>query len=90
MLRIREKERRNQEALQEKDKFPENTPLFAEPYKVMVAECVVEGEEESGLGWKQRAVASAYAIADLSMIHANTASSHLLNLNSSEYVLKAL
>ncbi|NXT49121.1 AFF1 protein, partial [Pluvianellus socialis] len=33
LLRIREKERRNQEALQEKDKFPENTPLFAEPYK---------------------------------------------------------
>ncbi|KAM9263695.1 AF4/FMR2 family member 1 isoform 2-T2 [Cariama cristata] len=33
LLRIREKERRNQEALQEKDKFPEKTPLFAEPYK---------------------------------------------------------
>ncbi|XP_071609710.1 AF4/FMR2 family member 1 isoform X3 [Heliangelus exortis] len=33
LLRIREKERRNQEALQEKDKFPEKIPLFAEPYK---------------------------------------------------------
>ncbi|NXW55592.1 AFF1 protein, partial [Eurystomus gularis] len=33
LLRIREKERRNQEALQEKDKFPDKTPLFAEPYK---------------------------------------------------------
>ncbi|KAM6362636.1 AF4/FMR2 family member 1 isoform 2-T2 [Alca torda] len=33
LLRIREKERRNQEALQDKDKFPEKTPLFAEPYK---------------------------------------------------------
>ncbi|KAM6261541.1 AF4/FMR2 family member 1 isoform 1-T1 [Porphyrio hochstetteri] len=33
LLRIREKERRNQEALQEKDRFPEKTPLFAEPYK---------------------------------------------------------
>uniref|UniRef100_A0A8D0FYX0 AF4/FMR2 family member 1 n=1 Tax=Strix occidentalis caurina TaxID=311401 RepID=A0A8D0FYX0_STROC len=35
LLRIRERERRNQEALQEKDRFPEKTPLFAEPYKVM-------------------------------------------------------
>ncbi|XP_014805368.1 PREDICTED: AF4/FMR2 family member 1 isoform X1 [Calidris pugnax] len=33
LLRIREKERRNQEALQERDKFLEKTPLFAEPYK---------------------------------------------------------
>ncbi|XP_061847965.1 AF4/FMR2 family member 1 isoform X2 [Colius striatus] len=33
LLRIRERERRNQEALQEKDKFPQKTPLFAEPYK---------------------------------------------------------
>lgn len=90
MLRIREKERRNQEALQAKDKFPEKTPLFAEPYKVMVGGCVVAGEEERGLGWKRRAVASAYGIVDLSMIRAITASSHLLNLNSSEYVLTAL
>uniref|UniRef100_A0A663LY11 AF4/FMR2 family member 1 n=1 Tax=Athene cunicularia TaxID=194338 RepID=A0A663LY11_ATHCN len=35
LLRMRERERRNQEALQEKDRFPEKTPLFAEPYKVM-------------------------------------------------------
>ncbi|XP_059578254.1 AF4/FMR2 family member 1 isoform X2 [Alligator mississippiensis] len=33
LLRIRERERRNQEALQERDTFPENIPLFAEPYK---------------------------------------------------------
>ncbi|KAM6075743.1 AF4/FMR2 family member 1 isoform 4-T4 [Chlamydotis macqueenii] len=33
LLRIREKERRNQEALQEKDRFLQKTPLFAEPYK---------------------------------------------------------
>ncbi|NWI09946.1 AFF1 protein, partial [Crypturellus soui] len=33
LLRIRERERRNQEALQERDTFPENAPLFAEPYK---------------------------------------------------------
>ncbi|NXF38854.1 AFF1 protein, partial [Nyctibius bracteatus] len=33
LLRIREKERRNQEALQEKDRLPKKTPLFAEPYK---------------------------------------------------------
>ncbi|NWH56745.1 AFF1 protein, partial [Geococcyx californianus] len=33
LLRIRERERRNQEALQEKDKVPNKTPLFAEPYK---------------------------------------------------------
>ncbi|KAM6346717.1 AF4/FMR2 family member 1 isoform 2-T2 [Podargus strigoides] len=32
LLRIREKERRNQEALQGKDKFPK-TPVFPEPYK---------------------------------------------------------
>ncbi|XP_065592705.1 AF4/FMR2 family member 1 isoform X1 [Cyrtonyx montezumae] len=33
LLRIQERQRRNQEALQEKDKFSENTPLFPEPYK---------------------------------------------------------
>ncbi|NXI34236.1 AFF1 protein, partial [Galbula dea] len=33
LLRIRERERRNQEALQDKDKLPEKTPLFPEPYK---------------------------------------------------------
>ncbi|XP_074849761.1 AF4/FMR2 family member 1 isoform X2 [Carettochelys insculpta] len=34
LLRIRERERRNQEALQERDPFLENAPLFAEPYKI--------------------------------------------------------
>uniref|UniRef100_A0A3P8YXW8 AF4/FMR2 C-terminal homology domain-containing protein n=1 Tax=Esox lucius TaxID=8010 RepID=A0A3P8YXW8_ESOLU len=33
LLRIREWERRNQEALQEKEFFQENIPLFGEPYK---------------------------------------------------------
>ncbi|CAO2639145.1 AF4/FMR2 family member 1 [Lemmus lemmus] len=33
LLRIREKERRNQEAHQEKEVFAEKTPLFGEPYK---------------------------------------------------------
>ncbi|XP_034626597.1 AF4/FMR2 family member 1 isoform X4 [Trachemys scripta elegans] len=33
LLRIRERERRNQEALQERETYPENAPLFAEPYK---------------------------------------------------------
>ncbi|XP_067413233.1 AF4/FMR2 family member 1 isoform X2 [Emydura macquarii macquarii] len=33
LLRIRERERRNQEALQERETFSENAPLFAEPYK---------------------------------------------------------
>ncbi|XP_007495990.1 AF4/FMR2 family member 1 isoform X2 [Monodelphis domestica] len=33
LLRIREKERRNQEVHQEKKFFPVNTPLFGEPYK---------------------------------------------------------
>uniref|UniRef100_A0A8C7TES0 AF4/FMR2 C-terminal homology domain-containing protein n=1 Tax=Oncorhynchus mykiss TaxID=8022 RepID=A0A8C7TES0_ONCMY len=34
LLRIREWERRNQEALQEKEFYQENVPLFGEPYKV--------------------------------------------------------
>ncbi|NXE92522.1 AFF1 protein, partial [Menura novaehollandiae] len=33
LLRIREKERRSQEALEDKKQFFEKTPLFAEPYK---------------------------------------------------------
>uniref|UniRef100_A0A673U438 AF4/FMR2 family member 1 n=1 Tax=Suricata suricatta TaxID=37032 RepID=A0A673U438_SURSU len=33
LLRIREKERRNQEAHQEKEAFPEKIPLFGAPYK---------------------------------------------------------
>ncbi|XP_062964817.1 AF4/FMR2 family member 1 isoform X3 [Cynocephalus volans] len=33
LLQIREKERRNQEAHQEKEAFPEKIPLFGEPYK---------------------------------------------------------
>ncbi|XP_017496632.3 AF4/FMR2 family member 1 isoform X2 [Manis javanica] len=33
LLRIREKERRNQEAHPEKEAFPEKIPLFGEPYK---------------------------------------------------------
>ncbi|NXS88518.1 AFF1 protein, partial [Erpornis zantholeuca] len=33
LLRIREKERRSQEALEDKNQFSEKIPLFAEPYK---------------------------------------------------------
>ncbi|NXS30617.1 AFF1 protein, partial [Pomatostomus ruficeps] len=33
LLRIRERERRSQEALEDKKQFSEKTPLFAEPYK---------------------------------------------------------
>ncbi|KAM3938437.1 AF4/FMR2 family member 1 isoform 2-T2 [Leptodactylus fuscus] len=33
LLRIRERERRNQEVLQERDPFTDNAPLFPEPYK---------------------------------------------------------
>ncbi|NXM51678.1 AFF1 protein, partial [Gymnorhina tibicen] len=33
LLRIREKERRSQEALEDRKQFSEKTPLFAEPYK---------------------------------------------------------
>lgn len=58
MLRIREKERRSQEVLEDKKQFSEKTPLFAEPYKVMNGmECGGGGEEERGLGWRMRAVA---------------------------------
>lgn len=41
LLRIREKERRNQEAHQEKETFSEKIPLFGEPYKT------VKGDELS-------------------------------------------
>ncbi|XP_044159686.1 AF4/FMR2 family member 1 isoform X2 [Bufo gargarizans] len=33
LLRIRERERRNQEILQERDPYVDNAPLFSEPYK---------------------------------------------------------
>ncbi|XP_075716968.1 AF4/FMR2 family member 1 isoform X2 [Rhinoderma darwinii] len=33
LLRIRERERRNQEAIQERDTFVDNAPLFPEPFK---------------------------------------------------------
>ncbi|KAM6986267.1 AF4/FMR2 family member 1-like [Aplochiton taeniatus] len=33
LLRIRERERRNQETIQDKEIYPENVPLFREPYK---------------------------------------------------------
>lgn len=34
-LRIKERERRNQEIQQGEEAFPPNSPLFAEPYKVV-------------------------------------------------------
>lgn len=36
-LRIKERERRNQEIQQGEEAFPPNSPLFAEPYKVVSA-----------------------------------------------------
>nr|XP_033818728.1 AF4/FMR2 family member 1 isoform X2 [Geotrypetes seraphini] len=35
LLRLRERERRNQEALHERETFLDNAPLFAEPYKTV-------------------------------------------------------
>lgn len=40
VLRRKEWERRNQEALQDKELFQESTPLFGEPYKVNVNQSV--------------------------------------------------
>lgn len=89
MLRIREKERRSQEVLEDKKQFSEKTPLFAEPYKVMVW-----GVGEGKRGGKRvevgkKSCGSAWGVTDLS-INTNTASSHLLNFNSLEYVLESL
>lgn len=39
-LRIKERERRNQEIQQGEEAFPPNSPLFAEPYKVVSAELI--------------------------------------------------
>lgn len=50
---------------------------------------MVEGEEEI-VGVEEGSCGLYIQYRDLSTIRANTASSHLLNLNSSEYVLKAL
>lgn len=79
-LRILEQERRRRQAVPEEE-YPlsEKTPLFAKPYKVMGVGCRLEGQEEGDLGWDRRAVSSAWAVADLTPIHANTASSHLLH-----------
>lgn len=89
LLRARERERGIWEPRQEKNELPEKPPLFATPYKVMVGEGVMEGQEERRLGQKSRAVASASGVADLSMIRAEPSSSHLLNFSSSEYVFTA-
>lgn len=35
VLRMKERERRNQEIQQGEDPFPPSSPLFAEPYKVV-------------------------------------------------------
>lgn len=35
VLRMKERERRNQEIQQGEEAFPPNSPLFAEPYKVV-------------------------------------------------------
>lgn len=80
LLRILEQERRRRLVPPDEDELlSRNPPLFARPYKVMGVECRLEGEKEGGLGWERRAVSSAWAVADLSLIPANTASSHLLH-----------
>lgn len=80
LLRILEQERRRRLVPPDEDELlSRNPPLFARPYKVMGVECRLEGEKEEGLGWERRAVFSAWTVADLSLIPANTASSRLLH-----------
>ncbi|XP_034260606.1 AF4/FMR2 family member 4 isoform X3 [Pantherophis guttatus] len=49
-LRIKEKERRNQEIQQGEEAFPPNSPLFAEPYKVTSKEDKLSSRIQSMLG----------------------------------------
>ncbi|XP_053559351.1 AF4/FMR2 family member 1 isoform X2 [Bombina bombina] len=53
LLRIRERERRNQEALQERETFHDHVPLFAEPYKTFSNDvhCVEEILKEMTHSW---------------------------------------
>ncbi|KAJ7316514.1 hypothetical protein JRQ81_002676 [Phrynocephalus forsythii] len=49
-LRIKERERRNQEIQQGEEAFPPNSPLFAEPYKVTCKEDKLSSRIQSMLG----------------------------------------
>ncbi|KAJ6667950.1 hypothetical protein lerEdw1_016271 [Lerista edwardsae] len=49
-LRIKERERRNQEIQQGEEAFPPNSPLFAEPYKVTSKEDKLSSRIQSMLG----------------------------------------
>ncbi|XP_008847557.1 AF4/FMR2 family member 4 isoform X2 [Nannospalax galili] len=50
VLRMRERERRNQEVQQSGDTFPPSSPLFAEPYKVTSKEDKLSSRIQSMLG----------------------------------------
>ncbi|XP_060034005.1 AF4/FMR2 family member 4 isoform X2 [Erinaceus europaeus] len=50
VLRMKERERRNQEIQQGEDAFPPNSPLFAEPYKVTSKEDKLSSRIQSMLG----------------------------------------
>uniref|UniRef100_A0A286XKL3 ALF transcription elongation factor 4 n=3 Tax=Cavia porcellus TaxID=10141 RepID=A0A286XKL3_CAVPO len=50
VLRMKERERRNQEIQQGEDAFPPSSPLFAEPYKVTSKEDKLSSRIQSMLG----------------------------------------
>ncbi|CAH2277030.1 Hypothetical predicted protein, partial [Pelobates cultripes] len=50
VLRMKERERRNQEIQQGEEAFPSNSPLFAEPYKVTCKEDKLSSRIQSMLG----------------------------------------
>uniref|UniRef100_A0A8C5QQW6 ALF transcription elongation factor 4 n=1 Tax=Leptobrachium leishanense TaxID=445787 RepID=A0A8C5QQW6_9ANUR len=50
VLRMKERERRNQEVQQVEEAFPSNSPLFAEPYKVTCKEDKLSSRIQSMLG----------------------------------------
>lgn len=89
LLRIRERERRNQEALQERDKFSENTPLFAEPYKVTVGLCG-GGQREKRVGAEEQShgLCAKYSWLEYDINRSNNVPS--ASLKSAVYVHKAV
>lgn len=88
LLRIRERERRNQEALQERDKFSENAPLFAEPYKVMVGLCGGgRGERRVGAEEQSHGLCAKYGWLEYNINKSNIPSA---SLKSAVCVHKAL
>lgn len=88
LLRIRERERRNQEALQERDKFSENAPLFAEPYKVTVGPCGGgRGERRVGAAEQSHGLCAKYGWLEYNINKSNVPSA---SLKSAVCVHKAL